>query len=95
MTSENMKQAYEIVSKLSLEELSELSTEINNTISGRKERFNELIITLDETLNEIFTDYPNAHIPLTLSPLLSPIEEIDIMDLIIPKDFVQKCKMGD
>ncbi len=90
MTSENMKQAYEIVSKLSLEELSELSAEINNTISGRKERFNELVSALDEILNEIFADYPNAYIPLTLSPL----EDIDIMDLIVPKDFIQKCKMG-
>lgn len=90
MTSDNMKEAYKIVSKLSLEELSELSAEINNTISGKKERFNELIVALDEILNEIFADYPNAHIPLTLSPL----EDIDIMNLIVPKDFVQKCKMG-
>ena len=90
MTSENMKQAYEIVSKLNLEELSELSAEINNTISGRKERFNELVSALDEILHEIFANYPNAYIPLTLSPL----EDIDIMDLIVPNDFIQKCKMG-
>lgn len=90
MTSENMKQAYEIVSKLSFGELSELSAEINNTISGKQKRFNELVVALEEILDEIFADYPNAHIPLTLSPL----EDIDIMDLIVPKDFVQKCKMG-
>lgn len=90
MTSDNMKEAYKVISKLSLEELSELSAEINNTISGKKERFNELVVALDEILNEIFADYPNAHIPLTLSPL----EDIDIMDLIVPKDFVQRCKMG-
>ena len=90
MTSDNMKEAYKAISKLSLEELGELSAEINNTISGKKERFNELVVALEEILDEIFTDYPNAHIPLTLSPL----EDIDIMDLIVPKDFVQKCKMG-
>ena len=90
MTSNNMKEAYKVISKLNLEELSELSAEINNPISGKKERFNELIVALEEILNEIFADYPNAYIPLTLSPL----ESIDIMDLMIPKDFVQKCKMG-
>ena len=91
MTSDNMKEAYKSIGKLNIEELIELSAEINNTISGKRERFNELIVALDEILDEIFANYPNAHIPLTLSPL----EEIDIMDLIVPKDFVQKCKMGD
>ena len=90
MTSDNMKEAYKVISKLSLEELGELSAEINNIISGKKERFNELIVALEEILDEIFTDYPNTHILL----ILSPLENIDIMDLIVPKDFVQKCKMG-
>ena len=90
MTSDNMKEAYRIISKLNLEELSELSAEINNEINEKKERFNELVAELDRILNEISTDYPNADIPLTLSPL----EDIDIMNLIVPKDFVQKCKMG-
>ena len=91
MTSDNMKEAYKAIDKLNFKELSELSTEINNTISKKKERFNELIAALDEILDEISTDYPNAYIPLTLSP----IEDIDIMDLIVPENFIQKCKMGD
>lgn len=91
MTSDNMKEAYKAIDKLNLKELSELSAEINDIISEKKERFNELIMSLEEILNEIFAEYPNAHIPLTLSPL----EYIDIMDLIVPKDFIQKCKMGD
>ena len=73
-----------------LEELNELSAEINNELNEKKERFDELVAALDKILDEIFTDYPNAYIPLTLSPT----EDIDIMDLIVPKDFVQKCKMG-
>ena len=91
MISDNMKEAYKAIDKLNLKELSELSAEINDIISGKKERFNELIMSLEEILNEILAEYPNAHIPLTLSPL----ESIDIMDLIVPKDFIQKCKMGD
>ena len=90
MTSDNLKEAYRVISKLNLEELSELSAEINNEIKEKKERFDELIAELDRILNEISTDYPNAYIPLTLSPL----EDIDIMNLIVPTDFRQKCKMG-
>ncbi len=91
MTSENMKQAYEIVSKLSLEELSELSNVIDNTLIEKRQKFQQLVMTLEETLNEIFYNYPNAKLPL----VVSPTEEIDIMDLIIPQDFANRCEMGD
>ena len=91
MTSENMKQAYEIVSKLSLEELSELSSAIDNTLIEKRQKFQQLVITLEETLNEIFDNYPNAKLPL----VVSPTEEVDIMDLIIPQDFANRCEMGD
>ena len=91
MTSENMKQAYEIVSKLSLEELNELSSVINNTLMEKHQKFQQLVTTLEETLNEIFDNYPNAKLPL----VVSPTEEVDIMDLIIPQDFANRCEMGD
>ena len=91
MTSENMKQAYEIVSKLSLEELNELSNAIDNTLIEKRQKFQQLVITLEETLNEIFDNYPNAKLPL----VVSPTEEVDIMDLIIPQDFANRCEMGD
>ena len=91
MTSENMKQAYEIVSKLSLEELSELSSVIDSTLIEKRQKFQQLVKTLEETLNEIFDNYPNAKVPL----VVSPTEEVDIMDLIIPQDFANKCEMGD
>lgn len=93
MTSDNMKEAYKAISKLNLEELNKLSAEINNTINEKKERFDELIVALDEILREIFVNYPNAYIPMILLPQL---ENVNIMgDLIIPKNFIQKCKMGD
>ena len=91
MTSENMKQAYEIVSKLSLGELTELSSVINNTLMEKHQKFQQLVTTLEETLNEIFDNYPNAKLPL----VVSPTEEVDIMDLIIPQDFANRCEMGD
>ena len=91
MTSENMKQAYEVVSKLSLEELSELSNVIDNTLIEKRQKFQQLVKTLEETLNEIFDNYPNAKLPL----VVSPTEEVDIMDLIIPQDFANRCEMGD
>lgn len=91
MTSENMKQAYEIVSKLSFGELTELSSVINNTLIEKRQKFQQLVMTLEETLNEIFDNYPNARLPL----VVSPTEEVDIMDLIIPQDFANRCEMGD
>lgn len=91
MTSENMKQAYEIVSKLSLGELTELSSAINNTLIEKRQKFQQLVMTLEDTLNEIFYNYPNAKLPL----VVSPTEEVDIMDLIIPQDFANRCEMGD
>lgn len=91
MTSENMKQAYEIVSKLSFGELTELSNVINNTLIEKRQKFQQLVTTLEETLNEIFDNYPNAKLPL----VVSPTEEVDIMDLIIPQDFANRCEMGD
>lgn len=91
MTSENMKQAYEIVSKLSFGELTELSSVISNTLIEKRQKFQQLVMTLEETLNEIFDNYPNARLPL----VVSPTEEVDIMDLIIPQDFANRCEMGD
>jgi hypothetical protein len=91
MTSENMKQAYEIVSKLSLGELTELSSVIDNALIEKRQKFQQLVMTLEETLNEIFDNYPNAKLPL----VVSPTEEVDIMDLIIPQDFANRCEMGD
>ena len=91
MTSENMKQAYEIVGKLSLGELTELSSVIDNALIEKRQKFQQLVTTLEETLNEIFDNYPNAKLPL----VVSPTEEVDIMDLIIPQDFANRCEMGD
>ena len=91
MTSENMKQTYEIVSKLSLGELTELSSVIDSTLIEKRQKFQQLVKTLEETLNEIFDNYPNAKLPL----VVSPTEEVDIMDLIIPQDFANRCEMGD
>ena len=91
MTSENMKQAYEIVSKLSLGELTELSSVIDNALIEKRQKFQQLVMTLEETLNELFDNYPNAKLPL----VVSPTEEVDIMDLIIPQDFANRCEMGD
>lgn len=91
MTSINLAQAYEIINQLNLDELNELSEVISDTLILKRQRFSELVETLQETLNELFENYPNAKIPLTVSP----DETIDLMDLIVPSDFCDKCEMGD
>ena len=55
-----------------------------------KERFNNLVVVLEDTLRTITAEFPDATIPL----IVSPTENIDIMDYIIPVDFADKCQMG-
>ena len=55
-----------------------------------KERFNSLVIILENTLRAIDAEFPDAIIPL----VVSPTETIDIMDYIIPANFANKCQMG-
>ena len=55
-----------------------------------KERCNNLVVVLEDILRTINTEFPDATIPL----VVSPTESIDIMDYIIPADFADKCQMG-
>lgn len=55
-----------------------------------KERFNNLIVVLEDTLRAINAEFPDATIPL----IVSPTKNIDIMDYIVPADFADKCQMG-
>lgn len=90
MSTNSMEQIYKNINNLNVKELTDLSEIITSKLEGKKARFKALVESLKVVLDTISTDYPNAVIPL----IVSPNETIDIMDLIIPEDFIEKCKIG-
>ena len=89
MSTNSMEQIYKNIDNLNVKELTDLSEIITSKLEGKKSRFKALVESLKVILDTISADYPNAVIPLTVSPN----ETIDIMDLIIPEDFIEKCKI--
>ena len=87
----------EIINQLSnmdSSQLKELVTLAQETHDRRKnifKYFKYLVDTLEETLRTINAEFPDATIPL----VISPTETIDLMDYIIPADFADKCQMGE
>jgi hypothetical protein len=68
-----------------------LATLTQERLDWRKNHFKGLITTLEDTLRTLQGTFPNAVIPL----VVSPTETIDLMDYIIPADFVDRCQMGE
>ena len=89
MSTNSMEQIYKNIDNLNVKELTDLSEIITSKLEDKKSRFKALVVSLKVVLDKISEDYPNAVIPLTVSPN----ETIDIMDLIIPEDFIEKCKI--
>lgn len=56
-------------------------------MNEREKNFRRLCKDLKNILDELFEKYPNACIPLTVTPTKS----IDLLDYIVPNDFVDKC----
>lgn len=83
----------EIINQLSNMDSNQLKTLAilsQGTLDRRKNFFDDLVTTLADTLRTINAEFPNAVIPL----VVSPTETIDLMDYIIPADFADKCQMG-
>ena len=72
-------------------QLKELADLAQKAFDLRKNYFNNLVINLEDALRTINAEFPNAIIPL----MISPTEIIDLMDCIVPKDFVDRCQMGE
>ena len=73
------------------EQLKELASTTQELLDWRKNHFNDLVAILEDTLRTLQGTFPNATIPL----VISPTETADLMDYIIPADFAERCKMGD
>lgn len=89
MSSNSMEQIYKNIDNLNVKELTDLSEIITSKLEDKKANFKALIEALKVVLDKISADYPNAVIPL----IVSPNETIDIMDLIVPENFIEKCKI--
>ena len=89
MKNNNVEQIHKNINNLSIKELMELSEIITSKLEDKKAKFKALTELLKDVLDKISSEYPDAVIPLTISP----DETIDIMDLIVSKDFIEKCKI--
>jgi hypothetical protein len=79
------------LSDMDANQLKNLATITQEMLDWRKNHFNDLITTLEDTLRTLQGTFPNAAIPL----VVSPTETVDLMDYIIPADFVDRCQMGE
>ena len=91
MLKKEVKDILDNLQKLNVNELNEVLIETQLLISNNLHRFNELIEALENTLIDIQTEFPNATIPL----VETPEKHINIMDYIVPEDFLDLCKMGE
>ena len=91
MLRKEVKNILDSLQKLNVNELNEVLIETQLLICNNLHRFNELIEVLENTLIDIQTEFPNATIPL----VETPEKHINIMDYIIPEDFLDLCKMGE
>ena len=91
MLRKEVKDILDNLQKLNVSELNEVLIETQLLISNNLHRFNELIEVLENTLIDIQTEFPNATIPLAETPQ----KYINIMDYIVPEDFLDLCKMGE
>lgn len=78
------------LSQMSLEQLEHLELSAHEAQTERRERFDYLCGELEKYLEALFQEFPNSHIYLTRTPE----EKVDLMDLILPKNFLEKCQIG-
>ena len=72
-------------------QLANLLTATENRMTERIDRFQYLCGQVKTYLDTIFQEFPNSKLPLTKTTA----DEIDLMDYIVPSDFVEKCEIGD
>lgn len=79
------------LNEMSQSQLANLLTATAERMEERVDRFQYLCRQLKMYLDTIFQEFPNAKLPLTKTTA----GEIDLMDYIVPSDFVEKCEIGD
>ena len=77
--------------EMSQSQLAGLLTATEDKMAERLERFQYLCKQLEMYLDTIFKEFPNANVYL----VKSPEETVNLLDLIIPQDFLKKWEIGD
>lgn len=76
--------------KMQLEDVREVLAYAQSLVDEREKRFAELVAQFYEALDSLQTEFTQAHIPLQVSP----DEMLDAMDYMVPKDYMEKAKIG-
>ena len=79
------------LNEMSQAQLANLLTATEDRMAERLERFQYLCKQLEMYLDTIFKEFPNANVYL----VKSPEETVNLLDLIIPQDFLKKWEIGD
>lgn len=79
------------LNEMSQAQLANLLTATEDRMTERLDRFKYLCGQVKTYLDIIFQEFPNSKLPLTKTTA----GEIDLMDYIVPNDFVEKCEIGD
>ena len=79
------------LNEMSQAQLANLLTATEERMTARLDRFHHLCGQVKTYLDVIFQEFPNSKLPLTKTTA----GEIDLMDYIVPSDFVEKCEIGD
>ena len=79
------------LNEMSQSQLAHLLTATEDRMTERLDRFQYLCGQVKTALDIIFREFPNSKLPLTKTTA----GEIDLMDYIVPSDFVEKCEIGD
>lgn len=77
--------------EMSQAQLAGLLTATEDRMAERLDRFKYLCKQLEMYLDTIFKEFPNANVYL----VKSPEEHINLLDLLIPQDFLKKWEIGD
>ena len=77
--------------EMSQSQLAGLLTATEDRMTERLDRFQFLCKQLEMYLDTISREFPNANVYL----VKSPEENVNLLDLIVPQDFLKKCEIGD
>lgn len=77
--------------EMSQSQLAGLLTATEDRMTERLDRFQYLCKQLEMYLDTIFKEFPDANVYL----VKSPTEQINLLDYIIPQDFLEKWEIGD
>lgn len=91
MDERKFSDVMDLLEKMNQEQLEELVVAANDQITIRRQRFENLCRELESILNDLQNEFPCSNVCLTIGMN----EKVNLMDCIIPMDFVEKCEIGD